>query len=239
MLRIRRSADRGFMDHGWLKTYHSFSFADYYDAEHMGFRSLRVINQDVISPRTGFPPHSHRDMEIITYVLRGELAHMDTMGLERHVAALRPGEIQYMSAGTGIRHSEFNASATDDLELLQIWIQPRQAGLAPRYGQSVLNTEAMSRGLHLIVSDIGGGGDVEINQDIKLFAARINSGQRIKCRPDPGRGMWLQLIAGQLELEDGDQSAVMVPGDAAAFEGDELVMTMDNRGSELLLFDLA
>jgi redox-sensitive bicupin YhaK (pirin superfamily) len=229
MITIRKSADRGRANNGWLDSKFSFSFADYDDPRHMGFGPLRVINEDHIAPAAGFPAHPHRDMEILTWVLDGTVAHRDSEGNE---AVVRPGELQRMSAGTGIRHSEFNASPTDPLHLLQIWIQPERRGLTPGYEQTAFTN--LDSKLRLVGARDGRDGAVTIHQDAELWAARLAAGQQAAFTPKPHRVQWLQVARGAVDL-NGQQLTV---GDGAAIS-DEAALTLRAEGSaELLLFDM-
>ena len=231
MINIRRSAERGGGDFGWLKTQHSFSFDTYHDPRFMGFRSLRVINEDWVQAGHGFPMHPHRDMEIITYVLDGALEHKDSMG---NGSTIRPGDGQRMSAGTGVRHSEANASKADAAHLLQIWILPDRRGHEPGYEQKAF-PEAEKRGkLRLIASPNGSDGSVTIHQDAKLYASLLQPGQEVRHELGQGRHAWLQVAKGAVELNG--QS--LNQGDGAAI-GDEPQLTVKAReDAEVLLFDL-
>jgi len=228
MMTIRKNNERGHFNHGWLDTYHTFSFADYYDQEHMGFRTLRVINEDRVAPGEGFGMHPHRDMEIITYVLSGALAHKDSSGGE---GVLRPGEVQHMTAGAGIRHSEFNASQTEPVHLLQIWILPEKNGLRPAYEQKRFDIN----GLTLVASQDGRDGSLPIHQDVNLYAARLPSGKEVTQALGGGRQAWIQVASGSLNLNGRSLQA----GDGAAVTDEsELKIRADNP-AEFLLFDLA
>ena len=231
-LKTRRSAERGHADHGWLKTWHSFSFADYHDPKHMGFRSLRVINQDIIAPGGGFPPHGHRDMEIFSYVLEGTIEHRDSMG---NHAQVKPGQIQVMSAGSGVKHSEFNPSDDEPLQILQVWIQPDRAGLKPRYAEWTPTPAQFAAPKVLIVSNDGREGSAHISQDADVY--RVKSAQALKFTHElrPGRGLWFQLVAGDVEVG----GVRLAPGDAVSSE-DAGVFEFASAGAvEALLFDLA
>ncbi len=231
-LTIRRSAERGHANHGWLDTFHSFSFADYFDPKHMGFRSLRVINQDVIAPQVGFPMHGHRDMEIFSYVLAGTIEHRDSMG---NHAQVQPGQIQVMSAGTGVRHSEANPSATEPLHLLQVWIQPDRAGLKPRYAEWTPTPEQRSAPKVLIVSNDGREGSAHISQDADVY--RVKSAQALTTvhALAKGRGLWFQLIAGEVTVG----GVKLQPGDAVSSEESGRYEFVSAGPVEALLFDLA
>ena len=231
MIEIRRSNERGHANHGWLDTYHSFSFADYYDPAHMGFRDLRVINEDRITPAQGFPTHGHRDMEIITYVISGELSHRDSMG---NGETIRPHEVQRMTAGTGIMHSEYS-SPTDNTHLLQIWILPEQRNLVPSYEQTYFPPEEKQGKLRLVASRGGDDGSVHINQDVKLFASILGKGESVSHELAAGRHAWVQLISGELEVNGGK----LRPGDGAAVSDEKsLSLRSGEDGTEFLLFDL-
>ncbi len=229
-LTVRPAAARGHADHGWLDSYHSFSFADYHDPRHMGFRALRVINEDRVAPGRGFGSHGHRDMEIISYVLAGELAHQDSLG---NGSTIRPGEIQRMSAGTGVRHSELNPSPTTPVHFLQIWIVPDRAGHAPGYEQVAIAPDELAGRLRLIASPDGAGGSVTIHQDARVYAARLAPGQTVEHVVAPGRHAWLQVARGAIAvgataLAAGDGASTSTPG--------TLTLTGDG---EVLIFDLA
>lgn len=231
-LTVRRSAERGHANHGWLDTYHSFSFADYYDPAHMGFRSLRVINQDKVAPGTGFPTHPHRDMEIFSYVLSGAIGHKDSMGNGRE---LKPGQIQLMGAGSGVTHSEYNPSKTDPLHLLQIWIQPEARGLAPSYTEWHPTPDLENESKALVISPDGRDGSATIRQDVDVYRVRLKVGETVSHDLREGRGLWLQLITGS--LTDGD--TVLNAGDAASTESAGIIEFAASEDSEALLFDLA
>jgi hypothetical protein len=231
MIDIRRSAERGGGDFGWLKTQHSFSFDTYHDPRFMGFRSLRVINEDWVQAGHGFPLHPHRDMEIITYVLDGAIEHQDSMG---NGSIIRPGDGQRMSAGTGVRHSEANASKTEAAHLLQIWILPDRRGHEPGYEQKAF-PEAEKRGrLRLIASPDGVDGSVTIHQDAKLYASLLNPGQAVKHELGKGRHAWLQVARGAVELNG--QS--LNQGDGAAISDEPQLTVKATKDAEVLLFDL-
>jgi redox-sensitive bicupin YhaK (pirin superfamily) len=231
-MQIRKSADRGYADRDWLKSWHSFSFADYYDPRHMQFGALRVINEDIIAPGGGFPTHPHRDMEIITYLLEGELEHKDSMG---NGSVIRPGEVQRMSAGTGVLHSEFNPSRDESSHLLQIWIVPDRSGHAPGYEQKRFAVEDKRGRLCLVASDDGRDGSVTIHQDARLYSAFLDEDERIEFALEPGRQCWLQVARGSLAV-DGE---TLHQGDGAALQGDRHVVLDSGRAAEILLFDLA
>lgn len=231
MQRIRRAEDRGHFDHGWLKTWHSFSFADYRDEQHMGFDTLRVINHDIVHPGRGFSTHGHRDMEIITYVIRGAVEHEDSMGNKEVVPA---GDVQRMTAGTGVRHSEFNPSGEEELELLQIWILPERNGLEPGYEQR--SFALRGEGLQLIVSPDGRGDSLKVHQDVEMHAARLTRGEAIHHAIAFGRSAWVQLVQGELQLDDGE---TLRPGDGLAVTDQAELQLKALTAAELILFDLA
>jgi quercetin 2,3-dioxygenase len=230
-MQIRRSQERGLADHGWLQSFHTFSFADYLDPRHMGFRALRVINEDRVQPGRGFGTHGHRDMEIISYVLQGELAHKDSMG---NGSVIRPGDVQRMSAGTGVTHSEFNPSPDQLVHFLQIWILPERAGIAPSYAQKHFS-EAERRGaLRLIASPDGQDGSVSLNQDARLYAGLLGEGERRAYDLAPGRHAWLHVARGAVELAGTRLEA----GDAVAFSEPRALELLGRGDAEVLLFDL-
>ncbi|HEX6212054.1 MAG TPA: pirin family protein [Methylomirabilota bacterium] len=229
---LRPAGERGHADHGWLDTWHTFSFSDYYDPRFMGFRSLRVINEDVVAPGRGFPTHGHRDMEIITYVLRGVLQHRDSLGTG---SLIRPGEVQRMSAGTGVRHSEANPSTAEPVHLLQIWIEPARVGLEPGYEQKAFGEEDKRGRLRLVASPDGAEGSVTIHQDTRVYATLLDAGQRVVHRLAPGRHAWVHVARGSLTL-DGQRLAA---GDGAAVSGESSVTLVGEQSAEALLFDLA
>lgn len=231
MLELRKAADRGAAFHGWLDTRHTFSFAHYYDPRHMGFRALRVINEDRVAPRAGFPTHGHQDMEIITYVLEGALAHEDSTGSK---GVLRPGEVQRMSAGSGVRHSEYNASDAEALHLLQIWILPDEHGIEPSYEQRAFPLEERTDRFRLLVSPDGQDGSLRIHQDAKLYGAVLTPAARASLSLGEGRYGWVQVARGAVSL-DGQRLAA---GDGAALEGRNLTFEAEDDGAELLVFDL-
>ena len=235
MIQIRRAKERGHADHGWLNTYHTFSFADYYDPKFMGFRSLRVINEDWVKPGYGFPTHPHRDMEIITYVLEGSLAHKDSMGTG---SVIRPGEVQKMSAGTGVRHSEFNHSDKEPVHLYQIWILPEKEGIQPTYEQKTIPAEEKKGRLHRVASPDGGDGNgaVKLYQDAELLAVELEPGQQVEHALADGRYAWVQVARGSVELNGNKLKA----GDGAAIAQEQSIkLAGGDEGSEVLLFDLA
>ena len=230
MFLLRPASERGLADHGWLKSYHSFSFADYYDPRHMGFRSLRVINDDLVLPGKGFGMHPHRDMEIITYILSGRLEHKDSMGNGR---VIKPGDVQYMSAGTGVQHSEFNPSHEEAVRLLQIWIVPDKKGVTPRYAEKAL-AQAPSGTLHLVTSKTGRDGSIAIHQDADLLIARLEEGQGVSHSLAPGRAAWLHVATGDVTVNGKKLNG----GDAAAIDGAAVIEVKANSNAQVLLFDL-
>ncbi|WP_044408260.1 pirin family protein [Thiomicrospira microaerophila] len=230
MLRLRPSKERGYNKIDWLESYHSFSFGGYFDRHHMNFRSLRVINEDWIQPNSGFPTHPHDNMEIITYLIEGRLAHKDSMG---NLEEILPGEIQCMSAGTGITHSEFNPSDTELTHLYQIWLMPAEKNIKPGY-QQIRYDQAAPGQLVLLASQTPRDGAVFINQDVDLYRAELTQGQELKFDLRAGRGIWLQLVKGELDVN----GELMQTGDALAIEDEPgLVITTDSQ-AEFLLFDL-
>jgi redox-sensitive bicupin YhaK (pirin superfamily) len=231
MISVRRSNERGHAERGWLKSFHTFSFADYYDPGFMGFQDLRVINEDFIAPAQGFPTHPHNDMEIITYVVKGELSHKDSLG---NGAKIKPGEVQHMSAGTGIRHSEFNSRDDEETHLLQIWILPEAKGLKPGYGQKNFAGKLATEKLVLAVSRDGREGSISINQDVDLYVAKWSGAEELNFQVRDGRKYWLQLIAGDIKFNQ----TQLGPGDAG-IAVDEKSLTVSSTGpAEFLLFDL-
>jgi len=229
MITVRKAEDRGHFNHGWLDTYHTFSFADYYDPNFMGFRDLRVINEDRVQPGRGFGTHGHRDMEIITYILEGELAHRDSMGTG---SVIRPGEVQRMSAGTGVMHSEMNPSPEKPVHLLQIWILPEREGIKPGYEQKTFpETERQGR-LRLVASPDAREGSLEIHQDVDLFASTLRDGKAVAHEFRPNRYGWLQVARGSVDVNGKKLNA----GDGAAIEGERSIALRGN--GEVLLFDL-
>ena len=232
MIRLRKAKDRGHADHGWLDTWHTFSFADYYDPEQMGFRALRVINDDVVAPGRGFGTHPHRDMEIVTYVLEGALAHKDSMG---NASTIVPGEVQRMSAGTGVLHSEFNHSKTDPVHLLQIWLLPARNGLAPSYEQTFFPDEEKRGRLRLVASPDAADGSVRIHQDARLYATLLAPGEEATHALAPGRHAWVHVARGKASLNGQPLEA----GDGAAVSAEEQLTLRGDGHAEVLLFDLA
>jgi redox-sensitive bicupin YhaK (pirin superfamily) len=232
MITIRKAADRGHFDFGWLDTYHTFSFGDYYDPKFMGFRSLRVINEDRVAPRTGFPMHGHRDMEIITYILEGALEHRDSMG---NGSVIRPGEVQRMTAGTGVTHSEANASEAEPVHLLQIWILPNARGLKPGYEQKTFTDNEKRNRLRLVASADGRDGSVTINQEASVYASVLDAGHEVIHQLAPNRNAWVQVARGQIAINGDDLNQ----GDGAAISGESEITIAGREPAELLLFDLA
>ncbi len=234
MITLRPAAERGTADHGWLQTAHTFSFADYFDPRHVGFRTLRVVNEDTVAPAAGFGMHPHRDMEILTWILQGALQHTDSLG---NTAVIRPGEVQVMSAGTGVLHSEVNPSRDQPVHLLQIWIVPNRRGLAPRYDQRRLDRATLRDRLVCIAAPPGDGGIVELHQDARIFATELQRGARVALPLRPGRAAWVQVARGALQLGD----VALAAGDGAAVEDQpELTLVGAADGpSEALVFDLA
>ncbi len=230
-IKIRRADDRGFADHGWLKSYHTFSFADYHDPAYMGFRSLRVINEDSIAGGMGFGPHPHQDMEIITYVLEGALTHKDSMG---HQEEINAGDIQKMSAGTGVTHSEFNADPKKTVHLFQIWILPNKRGIAPAYQQTTIQN-SFKDGVLLIAGDKKKADTVSLQQDAQVFIGRFKAGVRHSYNIKPKRGVWLQMITGQAVVNEQELN----DSDAVAVENESVLAIKILKDSEFLLFDLA
>jgi quercetin 2,3-dioxygenase len=231
MITVRRASERGHGQHGWLDTRHTFSFSDYYDPEHMGFRVLRVINEDRVAPGQGFGTHGHRDMEIISYVLDGALAHKDSLG---NGSVLRPGEFQCMSAGTGIRHSEFNPSDSEPAHFYQIWLLPEQQGLAPGYDQRAFPEEERRGKLRLVASPDGRDGSLTIHQDARVFLASLGAGERASHDLASGRHAWLQVLRGTVQLGDEPLSA----GDGAAASDEPTLAVLATGPCEVMLFDL-
>lgn len=234
---LRPAAARGHANHGWLDTHHSFSFAHYYDPAHMAFRALRVINDDRIAPGTGFGTHGHHDMEILTYVTEGALEHRDSTGEQ---SVIRPGEVQRMSAGTGIRHSEYNASRAHPLKLLQIWLLPAEDGLPPGYEQKLFPDEEKRDRLRLIAARDGRDGALTIHQDVCVYAAKLDAGVDVRHRLAAGRGAWVQMVSGRISLNDDPlNDDPLGPGDGASVEDAELLSITALEACEFLLFDLA
>jgi quercetin 2,3-dioxygenase len=240
MLTIRRSADRGQADHGWLKSFHSFSFADYYDPAHMGVGNLRVINEDRIAPGTGFGTHGHRDMEIVSYVLDGALAHKDSMGngggqAGKADGVIRPGDVQRMSAGTGVMHSEFNHQADRPTHFLQIWIIPSQRGITPGYEQKHFDAAAKRGRLALVASPDGAEGSVTIHADASIRAGLFDGDERATLALDPARLAYVHVVRGSLRVND----HALKGGDAATLAGESVLVLEGGEDAEVLVFDLA
>lgn len=232
MITLRKSEERGRANHGWLNSFHTFSFANYYDPNQMGFRTLRVINQDTVKGGAGFGTHPHRDMEIISYVLKGALEHRDSMG---NSSIIRPGEVQRMSAGTGVTHSEYNHSETDPVHFLQIWILPNQKGLKPGYEQKTYSNAEKQGQLRLIVSPDGREGSVTIHQDANIYTTLLDAGQLVSYPVKADRHVWVQVIQGDVLLNDQLLSA----GDGAAVSNEHQLVMEAKTNTEVLLFDLA
>jgi len=229
---LRPSHARGHADHGWLDSHHSFSFADYDDPRYMGFRALRVINDDIVQPGTGFGTHGHRDMEIISYVVHGALEHQDTTGGN---GVLRRGDVQRMSAGTGVRHSEYNASRQDDVRFLQIWILPERDGLPPSYEQATFPDAAKRNRLFLIAAPGGVEGALPIHQDVRVHASVLDAGVSLRHSLAPGRGGWVQVVDGSLTVN----GQALSTGDGAAIQSVETITITGQTETEFLFFDLA
>lgn len=231
MLTIRKSAERGYADHGWLKSFHSFSFAGYYDPQHMGWGNLRVINEDWIAPDMGFGTHGHRDMEIVTYVMAGSLAHKDSMG---NVESIPAGDVQRMSAGRGVQHSEFNHAKDATTHLLQIWIEPNAVGLTPSYEQASFSPQEKRGRLRLIASDDGAQGSVTIHADARLYAALLDGAQAVDLAVAPRRKVYVHLVRGELVVNGVALSA----GDAARLDDEPQLTLRNGKDAEVLVFDL-
>lgn len=232
MIKIRRADKRGYFDHRWLQTYHTFSFGDYYDPSFMGFRSLRVINEDFVRGGRGFPTHGHRDMEIITYILSGALEHRDSMG---NGSIIRPGDVQRMSAGTGVTHSEANPSRGEAVHLLQIWILPAVTGQEPSYEQKAFSEDQKLGRLCLVASEDGRDGSVTVHQDASVYASALSKDAEVSHSLAPGRHAWLQVARGAVTLN----GANLDQGDGAAVSSEEKVLLIGREDAEVLLFDLA
>ena len=232
MMTLRSSQERGYADHGWLKSFHSFSFAGYYDPAHMGFGNLRVINEDRIAPGTGFGTHGHKDMEIISYVLSGELAHKDNMG---NVKGIPPGDVQRMSAGSGVQHSEFNHAPGQATHFLQIWIEPNVTGIAPGYEQKTFGAEEKRGTLRLVASNDGAQGSVTIHADARLYAGLFDGDETATLALNPARKTYVHLVRGELEVN----GQMLGQGDAAMIEAQNNLQLRAGRDAEVLVFDLA
>ena len=231
MTKIRKANERGHAEHGWLDSYHTFSFADYYDPQWMGFRSLRVINDDLVLPGQGFGTHPHRDMEIITYILSGALEHKDSIGNGRVITT---GDVQYMAAGKGVQHSEFNPSKDEAVHLLQIWIQPEVKGVMPRYAEKSLAKAATGK-FHLVTSRAGRDGSIAVHQDADLWLAKLVAGDRVTHQLAPGRHAWLHVAEGEVSLK----GRMLHSGDAAAVSDERLLELQAIKPAQVLLFDLS
>jgi redox-sensitive bicupin YhaK (pirin superfamily) len=232
MIQVRKAAERGHFDHGWLDTQHTFSFGDYYDPAHLGFRSLRVINDDRVAPGQGFGMHGHRDMEIVTCVLDGALAHRDSMG---NGSILRAGELQRMTAGAGVRHSEFNPSDTEWVHLYQIWLLPQRKGLEPSYEHLVVGDEEKRGRFRLVASPDGADGSLTIHQDARLHLASLSPGEGVAHEIEPGRAAWLQVLRGSVNVLSHD----LALGDGVAVSDENSISIQATVPSEVPLFDLA
>jgi redox-sensitive bicupin YhaK (pirin superfamily) len=232
MIQVRKAVERGHFDHGWLDTYHTFSFGDYFDLEHMGFRSLRVINDDRVEPGRGFGMHGHRDMEIVTYVLQGALQHQDSMG---NGSIIRAGELQRMTAGTGVRHSEFNPADSEWVHLYQIWLLPERKGLTPSYEQMAVSEQGKQGRFRLVASPERVDGSMIIHQDARLYLASLAPGQAVSHDLARGRAAWLQVLRGNVKCFGNELAA----GDGVAVTDENAVSVQAVVPSELLLFDLA
>ncbi len=232
MIELRKSGERGHANHGWLDSYHSFSFADYHDSRHMGFASLRVINEDVVQPGQGFGTHGHRDMEIITYILAGALEHKDSMG---NGSIIRPGDVQRMSAGTGVRHSEFNASLDELVHLLQIWIEPAVTGIAPGYEEKHFDAASKRGRLRLIASGDGRDGSATVHQDAAVYAALLDGAEYATHTLAAGRKAYVHVARGAVSVNGRALNA----GDAVKISGEPAIELANGTAAEVLLFDLA
>ncbi len=232
MLQVRKSNERGFADHGWLKSFHSFSFAGYYDPKFMGWGNLRVINEDRIAPGTGFGTHGHRDMEIISYVLSGELAHKDTMG---NVKGIPPGDVQRMSAGSGVQHSEFNHAPAESTHFFQIWIEPNVKGIPASYEQKTFVDTEKQGALRLVASPDGALGSVTIHADARLYAGLFDGTQQAQLALNPARKAYVHLVRGELTVN----GAVLQTGDAALIEGESQLALSQGKDAEVLVFELS
>ena len=232
MITLRLSAARGYADHGWLKSYHSFSFAGYHDPDHMGFGNLRVINEDRIAPGTGFGTHGHKDMEIISYVLSGELAHKDNMG---NVKGIPPGDVQRMSAGTGVQHSEFNHADGQTTHFLQIWIEPNVKGIAPGYEQRTFTPSDKRGKLRLVASDDGADGSVTVHADAKIYAGLLDGDEAATLALNPARKTYVQLVRGGVQVN----GTPLAKGDAALLQHESQLQLTHGHDAEVLVFDLA
>jgi redox-sensitive bicupin YhaK (pirin superfamily) len=232
MIRVRKASERGHFDHGWLDTHHTFSFARYYDPAHTGFRALRVINEDRVAPGRGFGTHPHEDMEIVTYVLDGALAHEDSLGTG---STIRPGELQRMTAGTGVTHSEFNPSQAEPVHLYQIWLLPEREGLEPSYEQKAFPESGRHNRLRLVASPGGHDGSLTIRQDARLYLGTLDGGHEVSHEMPPGRHAWVQVLRGGVTLN----GLALAAGDGAAVSDEASLAVRAGGPSEVLLFDLA
>lgn len=232
MITLRKSQERGYADHGWLKSFHSFSFAGYHDPEHMGFANLRVINEDRIAPGTGFGTHGHRDMEIISYVLSGSIGHKDTLG---NIESIPPGDVQRMSAGTGVQHSEFNHAPNEETHFLQIWIEPNAKGIPPGYEQKTFAAASKQGKLQLVASPDGADGSVTIHADASIYAGLFNAGESASLSLAKGHKSYVHLVRGELKVN----GQTLKTGDAAKIVDESVVDLTDAVDAEVLVFDLA
>jgi hypothetical protein len=232
MIVTLKAKDRGHFNHGWLDTYHTFSFGDFYDPAQMGFRSLRVINEDRVQPGKGFGMHGHRDMEIITYVLEGALEHKDSLG---NGSIIRPGDLQHMTAGTGVRHSEFNPSANEAVHLYQIWLLPERQGLPPSYDQRAFSQVERRGRLRLVASSDGADGSLTIRQDARLYLSSLNTGESVGHEIQTGRHVWLQVLRGRVSVN----GTLLESSDALAISDERHLNIVGEQGAEVMLFDLA
>jgi redox-sensitive bicupin YhaK (pirin superfamily) len=232
MMELRRAEDRGHAEHGWLDSWHSFSFADYYDPNHMQFRALRVVNEDRVQPGRGFGTHSHRDMEIISYVLEGALAHKDSIG---NGSVIRPGSVQRMSAGTGVQHSEFNGSSTEQVHFLQIWFMPNVTGIPPDYEEKYFDDVEKRGKLRLIASPDGADGSVKIHADVKLFAGLVDGGERVERTVSQACFVYVHVARGSISVN----GTLLRAGDAARLAGENSLVLDQGEKAEVLVFELA
>ena len=237
MITLRKAKERGHFDFGWLDTHHSFSFGEYHDTAQMGFRSLRVLNEDKVNPAMGFGNHGHRDMEILSYVLSGALSHKDNQG---NTGVIRPGDVQRMTAGTGIMHSEFNASEKEAVHFLQIWIVPVHKGIAPRYEDRNFPIEKRKNRLCLIASPDEADGSLSIDQDARVYATVLDAGKEVELKVAEGRGVWVQVARGEIRLGYGAKEWISLKaGDGAALQGETQIVIQADKEAEFLVFDLA
>lgn len=232
MIQIRRASDRGHADHGWLKTWHTFSFATYQDSQHMRYRSLRVMNEDIVAPGQGFGTHPHNDMEIVTYVLSGALEHRDSMS---NGEVLRTGEFQRMTAGTGITHSEFNPSKSEPVHLYQIWLYPEKKGLTPSYEQKAFDVSLRRNQLQRVASTSGEDGSLKIHQDASIYLLNLDHDRTVSIPINAGRGLWIQVLRGELKVDDESLGT----GDGASVDGQSAVTLSTSSFAEVMIFDLA